>query len=42
MILNCYRICNVQVLRCSKITAVKVAEITELIQKALENDQKLR
>ncbi|XP_065489914.1 exosome complex component RRP45 isoform X1 [Caloenas nicobarica] len=31
-----------QVLRCSKITAVKVAEITELIQKALENDQKVR
>ncbi|NXF30109.1 EXOS9 protein, partial [Nyctibius bracteatus] len=31
-----------QVLRCSKITAVKVAEMTELIQKALENDQKVR
>ncbi|NWU63895.1 EXOS9 protein, partial [Pterocles burchelli] len=31
-----------QVLRCSKITAVKVAEITEVIQKALENDQKVR
>ncbi|XP_054248318.1 exosome complex component RRP45 isoform X2 [Indicator indicator] len=31
-----------QVLRCSKITAVKVAEMTELIQKALENDQKAR
>ncbi|NXQ27745.1 EXOS9 protein, partial [Alaudala cheleensis] len=31
-----------QILRCSKITAVKVAEITELIQKALENDQKAR
>ncbi|KFO87993.1 Exosome complex component RRP45, partial [Buceros rhinoceros silvestris] len=31
-----------QVLRCSKITAVKVAEITELIQKALENDEKVR
>ncbi|NXV82404.1 EXOS9 protein, partial [Atlantisia rogersi] len=31
-----------QVLRCSKITAVKVTEITELIQKALENDQKVR
>ncbi|NXY75573.1 EXOS9 protein, partial [Glareola pratincola] len=31
-----------QVLRCSKITAVKVAEITELIQKALENNQKVR
>ncbi|XP_053114125.1 exosome complex component RRP45 isoform X2 [Hemicordylus capensis] len=31
-----------QVLRCSKITGVKVAEITELIQKALENDQKVR
>ncbi|NXS08558.1 EXOS9 protein, partial [Neodrepanis coruscans] len=29
-----------QILRCSKITAVKVAEITELIQKALENDLK--
>ncbi|KAJ7406767.1 Exosome complex component RRP45 [Willisornis vidua] len=29
-----------QILRCSKITAVKVAEITELIQKALENDHK--
>ncbi|NXR09794.1 EXOS9 protein, partial [Semnornis frantzii] len=31
-----------QVLRCSKITGVKVAEMTELIQKALENDQKAR
>ncbi|NXT26263.1 EXOS9 protein, partial [Syrrhaptes paradoxus] len=31
-----------QVLRCSKITAVKVTEITEVIQKALENDQKVR
>uniref|UniRef100_G3T3V2 Exosome complex component RRP45 n=1 Tax=Loxodonta africana TaxID=9785 RepID=G3T3V2_LOXAF len=31
-----------QVLRCSKIAGVKVAEITELIQKALENDQKVR
>ncbi|XP_015681427.1 exosome complex component RRP45 isoform X3 [Protobothrops mucrosquamatus] len=31
-----------QVLRCSKITGVKVAEITELIQKALENDKKVR
>ncbi|NXJ59928.1 EXOS9 protein, partial [Rostratula benghalensis] len=31
-----------QVLRCSKITAVKVVEITELIQKALEDDQKVR
>ncbi|KAJ7326998.1 hypothetical protein JRQ81_016757 [Phrynocephalus forsythii] len=31
-----------QVLRCSKITGVKVAEITELIQRALENDQKVR
>ncbi|XP_073459546.1 exosome complex component RRP45 [Aquarana catesbeiana] len=31
-----------QVLRCSKITGVKVAEITELIQKALENDRKAR
>ncbi|XP_003221849.2 exosome complex component RRP45 [Anolis carolinensis] len=31
-----------QVLRCSKITGVKVAEITALIQKALENDQKVR
>ncbi|KAF4019673.1 hypothetical protein G4228_011474 [Cervus hanglu yarkandensis] len=30
-----------QVLRCSKIAGVKVAEITELIQKALENDQKV-
>ncbi|XP_015421457.1 PREDICTED: exosome complex component RRP45 isoform X2 [Myotis davidii] len=33
---------NEQVLRCSKIAGVKVAEITELIQKALENDQKVR
>ncbi|XP_001513016.1 exosome complex component RRP45 [Ornithorhynchus anatinus] len=31
-----------QVLRCSKIAGVKVAEITELIQKALENDRKVR
>ncbi|KAB1282061.1 Exosome complex component RRP45 [Camelus dromedarius] len=31
-----------QVLRCSKIAGVKVMEITELIQKALENDQKVR
>ncbi|KAM6147919.1 exosome complex component RRP45 [Erethizon dorsatum] len=31
-----------QVLRCSKIAGVKVAEITELIQKALENDHKVR
>nr|BAE91317.1 unnamed protein product [Macaca fascicularis] len=31
-----------QVLRCSKIAGVKVAEITELILKALENDQKVR
>ncbi|MEJ1277446.1 exosome component 9 [Cricetulus griseus] len=31
-----------QVLRCSKIAGVKVAEITDLIQKALENDQKVR
>ncbi|EHB13021.1 Exosome complex exonuclease RRP45 [Heterocephalus glaber] len=31
-----------QVLRCSKITGVKVAEITELIQKTLENNQKIR
>ncbi|NXP55850.1 EXOS9 protein, partial [Heliornis fulica] len=31
-----------QILRCSKIAAVKVVEITELIQKALENDQKVR
>ncbi|NWH82815.1 EXOS9 protein, partial [Piaya cayana] len=31
-----------QVLRCSKIASVKVAEITELIQKALENDKKAR
>ncbi|EPY84135.1 exosome complex component RRP45 isoform 1 [Camelus ferus] len=30
-----------QVLRCSKIAGVKVMEITELIQKALENDQKV-
>ncbi|NXY88980.1 EXOS9 protein, partial [Alcedo cyanopectus] len=31
-----------QILRCSNIAAVKVAEITELIQKALDNDQKVR
>ncbi|XP_073428107.1 exosome complex component RRP45 isoform X2 [Dendrobates tinctorius] len=31
-----------QVLRCSKVASVKVAEITELIQKALENDKKVR
>ncbi|CAJ0933269.1 unnamed protein product [Ranitomeya imitator] len=31
-----------QVLRCSKVAGVKVAEITELIQKALENDKKVR
>ncbi|CAI9158406.1 unnamed protein product [Rangifer tarandus platyrhynchus] len=31
-----------QVLRCSKIAGVKVVEITELIQRALENDQKVR
>ncbi|XP_011803998.1 PREDICTED: exosome complex component RRP45 isoform X1 [Colobus angolensis palliatus] len=31
-----------QVLRCSKIAGVKVAEITELILKALENEQKVR
>nr|DBA28919.1 TPA: hypothetical protein GDO54_009204 [Pyxicephalus adspersus] len=31
-----------QVLRCSKIAGVKVAEITELIQKALENDRNVR
>ncbi|XP_069487265.1 exosome complex component RRP45 isoform X2 [Ambystoma mexicanum] len=31
-----------QILRCSKIASVKVAEITELIMKALENDQKAR
>ncbi|MFT7807517.1 exosome complex component RRP45 [Arapaima gigas] len=31
-----------QVLRCSKIASVKVAEITELISKALENDKKVR
>ncbi|XP_045146148.1 exosome complex component RRP45 isoform X2 [Echinops telfairi] len=31
-----------QVLRCTKIAGVKVAEITELIQKALENDRKVR
>ncbi|XP_078396236.1 exosome complex component RRP45 isoform X2 [Cetorhinus maximus] len=31
-----------QVLRCTKIAGVKVAEITELMQKALENDKKAR
>ncbi|XP_018591267.1 exosome complex component RRP45 [Scleropages formosus] len=31
-----------QVLRCSKIASVKVTEITELINKALENDRKVR
>ncbi|XP_039607080.1 exosome complex component RRP45 [Polypterus senegalus] len=31
-----------QVLRCSQIAGVKVMEITELIQKALENDKKIR
>ncbi|XP_028658010.1 exosome complex component RRP45 isoform X1 [Erpetoichthys calabaricus] len=31
-----------QVLRCSQIAGVKVTEITELIQKALENDKKIR
>ncbi|XP_069832924.1 exosome complex component RRP45 [Dendropsophus ebraccatus] len=31
-----------QVLRCSKVAGVKVAEISELIQKALENDRKVR
>uniref|UniRef100_A0A674BP09 Exosome component 9 n=1 Tax=Salmo trutta TaxID=8032 RepID=A0A674BP09_SALTR len=31
-----------QVLRCSKIASVKVSEITELINKALENDKKAR
>lgn len=31
-----------QVLRCSKIASVKVSEITELINKALENDKKVR
>lgn len=31
-----------QVLRCSKIASVKVTEISELIQKALENDKKVR
>ncbi|CAN2388869.1 U1 snRNA 3'-end processing [Pristimantis euphronides] len=31
-----------QVLRCSKVAGVKVAEITELIQRALENDKKIR
>lgn len=31
-----------QVLRCSKVAGVKVAEITELIQKALDNDKKVR
>ncbi|XP_041640350.1 exosome complex component RRP45 [Cheilinus undulatus] len=31
-----------QVMRCSKIASVKVSEITELINKALENDRKAR
>ncbi|XP_041789811.1 exosome complex component RRP45 isoform X2 [Chelmon rostratus] len=31
-----------QVMRCSKIASVKVSEITELINKALENDKKAR
>ncbi|ROI16025.1 Exosome complex component RRP45 [Anabarilius grahami] len=31
-----------QVLRCSKIASIKVSEITELINKALENDKKIR
>lgn len=31
-----------QVLRCSKVASMKVSEITELIQKALENDKKAR
>ncbi|KAI4874155.1 hypothetical protein NFI96_014079, partial [Prochilodus magdalenae] len=31
-----------QVLRCSKIASVKVSEITELINKALENDRRVR
>ncbi|XP_044157987.1 exosome complex component RRP45 [Bufo gargarizans] len=31
-----------QVLRCSKVAGVKVAEITELIHKAMENDRKVR
>lgn len=31
-----------QVLRCSKIASVKVSEITELINKALQNDKKVR
>ncbi|XP_078261741.1 exosome complex component RRP45 [Rhinoraja longicauda] len=31
-----------QILRCTKIAGVKVAEITELMQKALENDTKVR
>ncbi|XP_036372728.1 exosome complex component RRP45 isoform X2 [Megalops cyprinoides] len=31
-----------QVLRCSKIASVKVSEITDLINKALENDRKVR
>lgn len=31
-----------QVLRCSKIASVKVSEVTELINKALENDKKAR
>lgn len=31
-----------KVMRCSKIASVKVAEITELISKALENDKTAR
>ncbi|XP_051993732.1 exosome complex component RRP45 [Xyrauchen texanus] len=31
-----------QVLRCSKIASVKVSEVTELINKALDNDRKIR
>ncbi|XP_053317391.1 exosome complex component RRP45 [Spea bombifrons] len=31
-----------QILRCSKVAGVKVGEITELIQKALENDKTVR
>lgn len=31
-----------QILRCTKIAGVKVAEITELMQKALENDKNVR
>ena len=34
-----YNLIPFQVLRCSNIAVVKVAEITELIHKALENDR---